>query len=134
MFPTLADKLQARNELHDAVRHGLVIRPRACSECGDTESTIHAHHTDYAKPLEVVWLCPPCHGKAHRGKRVIVPTLPDAVDRTFLVTLSVLVDEKLREEATKERRSRQAQLVRVLEERYGLAVPSQAAESSEAAA
>lgn len=41
--------------------------------------------------------------------------------KTFLAVVPVAVDEKLREEAKREKRSRQAQLARILEERYGLA-------------
>jgi hypothetical protein len=25
-----------------------------------------AHHEDYDKPLEVVWLCQPCHKQRHK--------------------------------------------------------------------
>lgn len=44
--------------------------------------------------------------------------------KTFLAVVPIRLDEKLREEAAKERRSRQAQLVRILEERY-CPVPAQ---------
>ena len=27
---------------------------------------LHGHHEDYSQPLEVVWLCAPCHGLRHR--------------------------------------------------------------------
>ena len=28
-----------------------------------------AHHRDYSKPLEVEWLCRPCHDDEHRHER-----------------------------------------------------------------
>ena len=45
---------------------GTLIRPTVCSECGQG-GKIYGHHTDYTKPLEVVWLCVKCHIKAHNG-------------------------------------------------------------------
>lgn len=54
-----------------AVRAGRLIRPAACQECGFA-SRVHGHHDDYSKPLEVRWLCTPCHAKAHHGDRAIV--------------------------------------------------------------
>lgn len=43
-----------------------------CESCGRTEAeakdvgqTIQAHHVDYAKPLDVVWLCASCHVRGH---------------------------------------------------------------------
>jgi hypothetical protein len=47
----------------NAKRQG-ILKPQPCSGCGST-NRIQAHHTDYSKPLEVVWLCSKCHTKEH---------------------------------------------------------------------
>lgn len=36
-----------------------------CSICGDNK-LVHRHHPDIAKPLEIVFLCPLHHKRAHR--------------------------------------------------------------------
>ncbi len=47
--------------------------PRRCEKCKKRHHDIHAHHDDYAKPLEVRWLCRSCHFRLHgelkRAKR-----------------------------------------------------------------
>lgn len=48
-----------------AIRDRRLDRPAACSCCG-ARCVPHAHHEDYTKPLEVTWLCKPCHGARHR--------------------------------------------------------------------
>jgi len=63
----------AQSALQDKVRRGIVQRPATCERCGtvpapghDGRSSVQAHHPDYSRPLEVVWLCPPCHQGEHR--------------------------------------------------------------------
>lgn len=51
-------KVKARN----AAR---VLERMPCEQCGSTEK-IHAHHDDYAKPLDVRWLCSKHHKEWHR--------------------------------------------------------------------
>jgi len=60
---------KAQGFVYDALRYGLLVKPQTCSECGEFRESryIHAHHTDYMKPLEVEWLCPKCHMKRHRN-------------------------------------------------------------------
>ena len=48
----------------EAVRKGILVRPLLCSRCSRTAS-VHGHHHDYDKPLDVTWLCPDCHRKEH---------------------------------------------------------------------
>jgi ribosomal protein S27AE len=58
-------KICARAKLYYAVKKGIVTRPSICDKCG-CSGHIEAHHTDYTKPLEVVWLCKRCHSETRR--------------------------------------------------------------------
>lgn len=49
-----------------ALRKGIIVRPSHCAEC-ERKLRIEAHHEDYLKPLEVIWLCNRCHRKRHIG-------------------------------------------------------------------
>jgi hypothetical protein len=49
-----------------AIRHGELVRAETCSRCGEAKPT-EAHHSDYSKPLDVVWLCVKCHRRLHRA-------------------------------------------------------------------
>lgn len=55
------DKSSAQKKVYDAIEHGkLVALP--CIKCG---AKAQAHHDDYSKPLDVVWLCPKHHSERH---------------------------------------------------------------------
>ena len=60
-----ADKRRTRahNAVTRAVRSGKLVR-QPCERCGEIKSL--AHHEDYDKPLEVMWLCQPCHKQRHK--------------------------------------------------------------------
>jgi hypothetical protein len=57
-----------KRRVHDktmyAVKTKKINRPNNCSKCFKS-CTPHAHHEDYEKPYEVIWLCAFCHFKLH---------------------------------------------------------------------
>jgi hypothetical protein len=53
----------AHSSVARAIRSGALVR-LPCCRCGEAKSV--AHHEDYDKPLEVVWLCQPCHKQRHK--------------------------------------------------------------------
>lgn len=57
-----ASKRAAHVLTGNAIRDGKLER-EPCEVCGATK--VHAHHDDYAKPLEVRWLCPKHHQEWH---------------------------------------------------------------------
>jgi len=63
------EKYHCHNVLNAAVRDGKLIKSTSCQECGISGVKIHGHHPDYAKPFDVMWLCPACHGRQHRLER-----------------------------------------------------------------
>ena len=51
---------------HRALRVALLkgrVSERPCEVCGAGKA--HAHHDDYSKPLDVIWLCPVHHRERH---------------------------------------------------------------------
>ncbi|WP_134678383.1 hypothetical protein [Paracoccus ravus] len=63
--PANAAKLAARLEVQRALAHGDLTRPEGCAECG-VSCVPEAHHSDYARPQSVEWLCRACHMRRHR--------------------------------------------------------------------
>jgi hypothetical protein len=61
------EKAQAHWTVSNALRSGRLTR-RPCAKCGTTKR-VHAHHEDYSKPLDVVWLCHRHHDEIHQKKR-----------------------------------------------------------------
>lgn len=57
---------RAQTAVNNAVRDGRLTK-EPCYFCG--EARVHAHHKDYAEPLEVTWLCAKCHHRLHAIER-----------------------------------------------------------------
>jgi len=57
------NKAKAHAVISRAVRSGNLIR-LPCEKCEAVDS-IHAHHDDYLKPLNIRWLCAACHHQWH---------------------------------------------------------------------
>ena len=58
-----ARRQRAHNKVSRAIATGILER-QPCCRCGSAKSL--AHHEDYDKPLEVMWLCQPCHKQRHK--------------------------------------------------------------------
>ncbi len=56
-------KVVAHMAVSHAIRSGELV-PQPCAQCG--YPVTEAHHPDYSKPLEIVWLCRKHHSEAHR--------------------------------------------------------------------
>jgi len=57
----------SRGACHSAVTKALKngsLKKQPCAVCGTTDE-VHAHHGDYSRPLDVVWLCPNHHAEKH---------------------------------------------------------------------
>jgi hypothetical protein len=61
------EKERARSLLAYHVRKGYIVK-QPCCRCGNTKA--QAHHPDYSKPLEIVWLCRACHMEGEHGQTV----------------------------------------------------------------
>jgi hypothetical protein len=67
-------KAAARAALLAAIDGGRVV-PGACEVCG-TRERVHGHHDDYARPLEVRWLCRVHHDAVHQRAVLLAPIAP----------------------------------------------------------
>lgn len=57
--------MKAHGKVATALLNGDLIKDN-CQGCG-SDKNIHAHHEDYDRPLDVIWLCVKCHGIRHQG-------------------------------------------------------------------
>lgn len=51
-------KINARKKVYIELRAGRIIKQK-CEDCGEEKT--EAHHKDYSKPLNIVWLCKKHH-------------------------------------------------------------------------
>jgi len=59
------NKYNAHRKVGYAIKSGN-LHKEPCEVCGTTKN-IHAHHDDYAKPLNVRWLCAVHHSEWHKN-------------------------------------------------------------------
>lgn len=59
------ERVKARSIIAQSLRKGDIVR-LPCVKCGDPKA--QAHHEDYSKPLDVIWLCRKHHREIHNGK------------------------------------------------------------------
>lgn len=59
-------KDRARSYANVYRRRGKLVKV-PCETCGSPRSQMHHH--DYSKPLDVEWLCRPCHMALHQQKK-----------------------------------------------------------------
>ena len=63
------DKTPARLKAYTKVRYALErgdLIKEPCEVCADPKS--QAHHEDYSKPFDVIWLCQEHHTAIHKGE------------------------------------------------------------------
>jgi len=58
-------KTRAHDKIKYATRKKRISKPLLCEHC-NKKGQLHGHHHDYAKPLDVTWLCPICHSAEHK--------------------------------------------------------------------
>ena len=67
---TWRKKYPERARAHMLVMHAMrngTLQNEDCALCREVKT--EAHHEDYTKPIEAIWLCNPCHRELHRKKR-----------------------------------------------------------------
>lgn len=84
------EKHHAHKVVEYALKSGSLIR-QPCERCGSPKS--QAHHEDYSKPREVMWLCPKHHHERHReisGGTGLPGPLPDKLTGQRRATVAPL--------------------------------------------
>ena len=61
-------KYPERHAANRYIRYEIIrgrLKKKPCKKCGETHR-VQAHHEDYSKPADIVWLCPKHHRARHR--------------------------------------------------------------------
>ena len=64
-------QVAAYQKIKRLIRRGVIVKPEFCVDCG-VKPPKDAHHEDYSKPLEVIWLCHACHMERHMKRQVAI--------------------------------------------------------------
>ena len=69
---------RASDAVQRAIRKGTLKRPTICEWCGAQNRQITAAHHDYTQPLNVRWLCRPCHARWDRAEPKTLTSSPNS--------------------------------------------------------
>ena len=61
-------QMRAQSLLNSYILRGKIEKPKVCQVCGK-EGRVEAHHSDYSKPLDVIWCCKSCHYVLDKERR-----------------------------------------------------------------
>ena len=84
-------KGRANDLFERALLKGLVLRRNQCERCSasgsfkDGRSLVQAHHDDYNRPLDVRWLCQPCHHEWHKNNKPIQKNKENQVEAAKVI-------------------------------------------------
>jgi hypothetical protein len=72
--PATSPRALAHQQVAAALAEGRLVRPDTCELCGACRDDrpawgLYAHHEDYSRPLDVIWLCGSCHQRVHGHHR-----------------------------------------------------------------
>lgn len=59
-------KINAHSLVAKAIK-AKTLTKKPCQNCGNVK--VEAHHTDYSRPLDVIWLCDKHHKEVHKQTR-----------------------------------------------------------------
>jgi hypothetical protein len=103
------EKNKYRQITNAAIRSGLLVR-QPCAICG--QKKVHAHHLNYKKPLDIVWLCMKHHMECHRRKnRIRIITSPPSTIKNLSSQQAqalIIKTPKIKTERAKEKERRMA--------------------------
>ena len=62
------EKYKAHYTVSNALARNIIKKKESCEVC-NSKTKLHAHHKDYSKPLEILWVCAFCHSKIHNKRK-----------------------------------------------------------------
>ena len=105
-------------QVRKAIECGELIK-QPCVLCGSIKT--HGHHSDYDKPLKVIWLCHTHHRNIHKGESYQNNKFGEAMSKKP-ITLTVRITERENEvmrEKMHEYDISAGEFIRLLIKRYG---------------
>jgi hypothetical protein len=87
-WDTHPDRMKARNAVSNALRDKR-LQKHPCAFCG-CSGRVEAHHHDYAKPLDVTWLCTPCHRRFHALERMATYQVKHSPEPGVVIQLPIM--------------------------------------------